>query len=41
MCLRGQGDPETRRWEEELERRARAAERAIGKNGNGNGNAPT
>ena len=41
VCLRGQGDPETRRWEEELERRARAAERAIGKNGNGNGNAPT
>ena len=38
VCLRGQGDPETRRWEEELERRARAAERAIGKNGNGNGN---
>lgn len=41
VCLRGTGDPETRRWEEELERRARAAERAIGKNGNGNGNAPT
>jgi hypothetical protein len=39
VCLRGTGDLETRRWEEELERRARAAERAIGKNGNGN--APT
>ena len=42
VCLRGQGDPETRRWEEELERRARGRRNArSGRMGTGNGNAPT